>query len=84
MEGAARSPANPRGRPGGGRAAGGWTCPAGRRGHCQGCREAGLAAAQALRRSPAGWGSRGTPVSFRVEDPKVIPTGILCISRVKD
>lgn len=61
VEGAARSPANPRGRPGGGRAAGGWTCPAGRRGRLRGCRGAASAAAQAHRLSQAGPGTRGTP-----------------------
>lgn len=59
VEGAARSPANPCGRPSGGRAAGGWTCPVGRRGHRQGCRGAVLAAAQARHSRQAG--DPGTP-----------------------
>lgn len=74
VEGAARSPANPRGPPGGGRAAGGWTCPAGRRGRSQGCRGAALAAAQVgRRRSPAGGGSRGISLPPKQGTLKVVP-----------
>lgn len=61
VQGAVRSPANPRGLPGGGSATGGWTCPAGRRGRRRGCRGAALAAAQACRHSLTGRGSQGTP-----------------------
>lgn len=82
VEGAARTPANPRGWPGGGRAAGGWTCPTRRRGHCRGCRGDALAAAQARCCSgPAG--DPRSPHLLRVGDPEGNAGGILCISRVK-